>query len=220
VSGGWSASAQRGPLTFAPNARGHPARIARAAFLDRDGVLNGGAPDPGSGLLESPLTVAEVRLLPGVPAALRALAEAGYALVCVSNQPAAAKGKVSVEQLLEVHERVLALLEAEGVTLDASFLCPHHPHGISRELAGPCDCRKPAPGMLLDAARRLELDLDGSWLFGDTDADIDAAQAARCRSVLIEYAGSAHKRDGRAHPDLRAASLGGGVAQLLDHRGG
>jgi D-glycero-D-manno-heptose 1,7-bisphosphate phosphatase len=186
-------------------------------FLDRDGVLNEGAPDPDSGLLESPLQVADVRVLPGVPAALRELAGAGYTLVCVSNQPAAAKGKVTVEQLRVVHERVIELLALEDVRLEVSLLCPHHPDGVVDGLSGPCSCRKPAPGMLLDAADALYLDVGVSWMLGDTDADIRAGGAAGCRTVLIEYPGSAHKRADTTSPELRAVDLADGVVQLLDH---
>jgi D-glycero-D-manno-heptose 1,7-bisphosphate phosphatase len=185
-----------------------------AVFLDRDGVLNEGVPDPHTGLLESPLQVADVRLLPGVLAALRELARTGYALVCVTNQPAAAKGKASLAQLLAVHRRVLELLAREGVHLDASRLCPHHPDGIVRELSGPCACRKPAPGMLLDAAAELALDLGASWMIGDTDADVRAGRCAGTNTVLVEYPGSAHKRTGGSVPDIIAADLAGAVNTL------
>ncbi len=152
--------------------------------------------------------------------AARKLAQAGYALVCVSNQPAAAKGKTTLERLQAVHERVVELLKEEGVELEVSFLCPHHPDGVVPELSGPCDCRKPAPGMLLDAAGNLAIDLGASWMLGDTDADVEAGQAGGCRTVLIEYPGSAHKRTGRASPDVPAVDLADGVAQLLDHGAG
>jgi histidinol-phosphate phosphatase family protein len=191
-----------------------------AAFLDRDGTLNEAVPDPESGLPESPLRVGDVRLLPGAAAAAAALAEAGYVLVCVSNQPAAAKGKLALQQLLSVHERVLELLAREGVQLQASLLCPHHPEGVIGELSRPCACRKPAPGMLIDAAGAWALELESSWMLGDTDSDAQAGRAAGCRTVLIEYPQSAHKRLGDAAPDLRAADIGEGVAQLLDHRSG
>jgi D-glycero-D-manno-heptose 1,7-bisphosphate phosphatase len=189
-----------------------------AAFLDRDGVLNETVPDPSSGLPESPLQVADVRLLPGVAAAARELAEAGYALVCVSNQPAAAKGKTTVGQLLAVHERVVDLLARDGVRLEGSHLCLHHPQGVVPELTGGCDCRKPAPGMLLDAAGELGLDLTRSWMLGDTDTDVAAGHAAGCQTVLIEYPNSAHKRVGGEHPEVLAVDFADGVAQLLDQR--
>jgi D-glycero-D-manno-heptose 1,7-bisphosphate phosphatase len=159
-----------------------------------------------------------VRLIEGAAVAVRALAQAGFALVCVSNQPAAAKGKVSLEQLLAVHERVLELLREQEVHLDASRLCLHHPQGTVPELSGPCGCRKPAPGMLLDAAQELGLDLASSWMLGDADSDVLAGHAAGCRAVLIEHPGSAHKRAGEASPDLLASNLADGVAQLLEER--
>jgi histidinol-phosphate phosphatase family protein len=186
-------------------------------FLDRDGVLNATVRDPDSGAFESPLKLADVHLLPGVGAALRRLAGAGYVLACVSNQPVAAKGKTSVQELLALHERLLALLAREGVRLDASRLCPHHPDGVVIELSGPCDCRKPAAGMLLEVAGAQGLDLRASWMLGDTDSDVQAGKTAGCRTVLVEYPLSAHKRLGRASPDFRAADLAEGVAQVLDH---
>jgi D-glycero-D-manno-heptose 1,7-bisphosphate phosphatase len=215
VSGRWTVPPVQGPLVFKPADRGDKAGSRAVVFLDRDGVLNEGVRDPETGFRESPLTVADVRLLPSAVAALGKLADAGYALVCVSNQPAAAKGKVTVKQLLAVHERVLELLASDGVRLDASLLCPHHPQGLVAELSGACDCRKPAPGMLLDAADALGLDLARSWMLGDTDADMAAGKAAGSRTVLIEYPGSTHKRSGEASPDLRAGDLSAAVAQLL-----
>jgi D-glycero-D-manno-heptose 1,7-bisphosphate phosphatase len=212
VSRQWSCSPGRGPLTLGPE---DVRRGAPAAFLDRDGLINEGMPAPDTGTLESPLHVEDVRLLPGTVPALRALAGAGYALVCVTNQPAAAKGTTSLDELLAIHERVLELLEREGIRIDASRLCPHHPDGVVDELSGVCSCRKPAPGMLLDAARALELDLPRSWMLGDTDSDVGAGTAAGCRTALIEYPGSAHKRVGSARPTVLAGNLADGVAQLL-----
>jgi histidinol-phosphate phosphatase family protein len=188
----------------------------RAAFLDRDGVLNELALDPLTGAGESPLRVDEVSLVAGAAVAARRLARAGFILICVSNQPAAAKGRVSVQQLFAVHRRVSELLAREGVALAASRLCLHHPQGVVAELSGPCSCRKPAPGMLLDAASAVGVDLDASWMVGDTDADVAAGQAAGCQTLLIEHPGSAHKRrSGCPQPDLRASDIGGGVELLL-----
>jgi D-glycero-D-manno-heptose 1,7-bisphosphate phosphatase len=189
---------------------------ARAAvFLDRDGVLNELVPDPYSGLPESPLSPSEVRLVPGAVAAARKLPDAGYALVCVSNQPAAAKGRVSVQRLQDVQDRVRALLAADGAALDAWRMCLHHPAGVLPELSRECDCRKPAPGMLLAAARELDLELGRSWMVGDTDADIEAGRAAGCRTALIVHPRSAHKRADTAAPDVLARDLREVVALVL-----
>lgn len=187
----------------------------RVVFLDRDGVINELVRDSASGAFESPLRVEDVRLLEGAASAAAGLARAGFALACVSNQPAAAKGKVSVGQLLDVHAAVLGLLERHGVALAASRLCLHHPEGVVRELAGTCPCRKPAPGMLLDAGAELGADFGASWMVGDTDADVAAGRAAGCRTILVEHPGSAHKRSGGACPDLLVGDLRAGVAGIL-----
>ena len=178
-----------------------------AVFLDRDGVLDELVPDPDSGLPESPLSPQEVRLASGAVAAARRLREGGYALVGVTNQPAAAKGRVAVSRLEQVQARVVELLAAEGVELDAWRMCLHHPDGVVPELSGPCECRKPAPGMLLDAARELDLDLERSWMVGDTDADVEAGRAAGCRTALILNPASAHKRSSEAGADLEGPDL-------------
>jgi D-glycero-D-manno-heptose 1,7-bisphosphate phosphatase len=186
-----------------------------AVFLDRDGVLNELVCDPGSGARESPLKVEDVRLVEGI-ATVGRLTRAGLALVCISNQPAAAKGTVSIQQLYAVHLRVVELLARAGVCLAASRLCLHHPEGVVPELSGPCSCRKPAPGMLTEAAAVLKLDLRSAWMVGDTDADMGAGKAAGCRTALIDYPGSAHKRNKQMHPDIRAPTLVDAVAKVLD----
>ncbi len=187
-----------------------------AVFLDRDGVLNELALDAASGKPESPLRVEDVHLHPGAAAAAARLARAGFALACVSNQPAAAKGLVSVEDLLAIHQRVIELLAREGVELAAMRLCLHHPQGVVPGLARSCSCRKPAPGMLLDVAGVLGVDLRASWMVGDTDADVLAGRAAGCRTVLIEHTGSKHKRLSGIQPDFRTADLARGV-DLIFH---
>jgi D-glycero-D-manno-heptose 1,7-bisphosphate phosphatase len=192
------------------------AAVRPAAFLDRDGVLNEAVLDPDSSTLESPLRVEDVRLLPGAAAAAAELADAGFALICVSNQPAAAKGKVSLDELLAVHERVLDLLADEGVRIEATRICPHHPLGVFGRLTGPCPCRKPAPGMLLDAARARAIAITESWMLGDTDSDVAAGHAAGCRTALVRYPGSGHKRSGTSRPSVLAADLPAAVAQLLE----
>jgi D-glycero-D-manno-heptose 1,7-bisphosphate phosphatase len=187
-----------------------------AVFVDRDGVLNELVPDPGSGLPESPLRPDDVRLRPGVATSLKELAAAGYLVVGVSNQPAAAKGKVTLDQLAAVQARVLELLAAEGAHFDDFQLCFHHPEGTVEALTGSCDCRKPAPGMLLEAAAEHSIDLAGSWMIGDTDTDIEAGRNAGVRTVLLEYPGSSHKRSGGAEPSFQSADLQGAIGTILN----
>lgn len=186
----------------------------RAVFVDRDGVVNELVPDPVSGQPESPLAVDAVRLIDGAAGALVALRDAGFALVGISNQPAAAKGKVSSATIEAIQARVVELLAAEDLEFDAFELCLHHPDGTVPALTVTCECRKPAPGMLLHAAATLDIDLARSWMIGDTDADVLAGAAAGCRTILIAQPGSAHKRSGAIISDLYAETLAEAVDSI------
>ena len=181
--------------------------LRSAVFIDRDGVINELVPDSITGRPESPLRSDDVRLLPGAAETVQRLHEAGYVLVGVSNQPAAAKGSILVKDLLSLHARVVSLLAESGAVLDDWRLCMHHPQGVVPGLAKVCSCRKPAPGLLLDAARELNLDLATSWMIGDTDADIGAGLAAGCKTILVDQPSSAHKRDGSANQHWSARDL-------------
>jgi D-glycero-D-manno-heptose 1,7-bisphosphate phosphatase len=217
VSGDWERSSDGGPLRLLPSGPVGSGNGARpAVFLDRDGVINELVPDPVTGNGESPLRLEEVRLLPGAALAAGHIARFGYALVCVSNQPAAAKGTVSVAQLKAVHERVIELLAMEDVKLEASYLCLHHPDGVVAGLSGPCDCRKPSSGMLEAAAGALGLDLKESWMVGDTDADMAAGISAGCRTLLVRNPGSVHKRLRAFSPGVIADSLLDGVKNIQE----
>lgn len=178
-----------------------------AVFLDRDGVLNALVPDPETGLPESPVHSRDVELLPGAVDGLQTLRELGVPLVVISNQPSAAKGKSTLEDLRGVHEAVHAELEAAGVGLDSYEYCFHHPDGIG-ELGRRCDCRKPQPGMILRAAAALGCDdLQRSWMIGDSEVDVKAGLRAGCRTILVEHTQSSHRRSADAHPDERVATL-------------
>ena len=143
----------------------------RAVFLDRDGTLM-----PEVGAVGRPEAV---RLMPGVGQALRALSAARYELVVVSNQSAIGRGVVTAEQVLEVNAALRRVLRAEGVELSGIFVCPHRPEDA-------CDCRKPLPGLLLQASTMLGLTLSRSWLIGDSTRDTGAAEAAGVRSILLD----------------------------------
>jgi len=175
--------------------RAHPA--AAGLFLDRDGTLIELEPylcDPQ-----------RVRLIPGAAGALRRAREAGYRLVVASNQSGVARGLYGDEAVRAVEARVRELLETEGVTVDGFYHCPHHP-----EHTGRCQCRKPAPGMLLLAARELGLDLDRSFMVGDTPADLQAGAAAGCRSLLVRTGYGGRERERGEH---REALGDGGAAR-------
>jgi D-glycero-D-manno-heptose 1,7-bisphosphate phosphatase len=144
-----------------------------AVFLDRDGTLIeevGHLGDPDG-----------VLLLPGAAQALRRLAGAGFALVVASNQGGVARGLFTEEDIRSVNRRAAELLASAGAPPIAGwYWCPHHP-----EFTGPCDCRKPAPGMLKRAARDLDLDLGRSWMVGDHPVDAGAARAAGARAIVV-----------------------------------
>jgi D-glycero-D-manno-heptose 1,7-bisphosphate phosphatase len=188
--------------------------VIRAAFLDRDGVINDPVPDPIDGRHESPHRPDDVRLAEGAVEGLTKLREDGFLLIGVSNQPSAAKGKVTLDDLRAVHERVVALLADEGIKLDDWRYCFHHPDGIVPELTGACDCRKPAPGMLLDAAREHGVDLHASWMIGDSDADVSAGRTAGARTILVAHPGSAHRRHGKVDADEHARNLADAAALI------
>jgi len=150
----------------------------RAAFLDRDGVLNRKMPEG-----EYVTTPDEFDLLPGAVGGLRLLAAAGYRLIVVTNQRGVARGKLTPEGLATIHKKLAAALASGGVQLDAIYVCPHG--------AGECDCRKPEPGLLLRAfADFPDLVRDECVLFGDSGSDIEAARRAGVPSVRMPTDGS------------------------------
>jgi len=140
-------------------------------FLDRDGVII----ENRSDYVKS---WEEVRFPPRAFEALRRLSRSEYALVLITNQSAVGRGIISLEQAMEINRRVIAEIEARGGRVDASYMCPHRPDEG-------CNCRKPAPGMLLRAAGDLDLDLARSYVVGDAASDIRAAQAAGVRGILV-----------------------------------
>ncbi len=153
----------------------------KAIFLDRDGTINRYA-----GFVKSP---EDFELLPDIPEAIRLINMSGYLAIVVSNQPVIARGEVTEDELVEIHNKMETLLGNDGAYLDAIYYCPHHPDsgfdGEIPELKIKCKCRKPEPGMLIRAAEDFDIDLESSWIIGDSWRDIKAGKAAGCKTVLI-----------------------------------
>jgi D-glycero-D-manno-heptose 1,7-bisphosphate phosphatase len=150
----------------------------RAAFLDRDGVLNRKMPEG-----QYVTTPQEFELLPGAIPGLKLLAARGYRLIVVTNQRGVARGKLTLDELSVIHRKLERFLAENGVALDAIFFCPHG--------AGECDCRKPEPGMLLRAFKSFPDLVPGeSVLFGDSNSDVEAARRAGVPAVRMPANGS------------------------------
>ena len=177
----------------------------RGLFLDRDGVVNELVYYPTHREWESPRSVEDLRMRPGISAPLREANGRGWLLFLVTNQPSYAKGKCSLESLQQVHQRVLEHLREEGVVITDSFVCYHHPDS-SIPGFGTCQCRKPSPQFILEAAAVHGVDLARSWMAGDSGTDIEAGRSAGCRTALIEYEHSEVRR-GTTSPDLFCADL-------------
>ena len=150
-----------------------------AVFLDRDGVLIAD--------IDLLRRASDIRVLESVPDALSALADAGFALVVVTNQTVVARGLVTEADLADLHAALRDRLRRRGAPeLDAIYVCPHHPSATLAPYRTDCDCRKPRPGMLLRAGRDLDLDLPSSTIVGDRGSDVVAGALAGCATVLVQ----------------------------------
>ena len=153
----------------------------KAVFLDRDGTIN-----KYVGFLRN---IDEFELIDGAADAIRKINASDYLAIVATNQPVIARGEISFEELETIHNKMETLLGKEGAYLDAIYFCPHHPHkgyeGERPELKIDCGCRKPKPGMLLKAARDFNIDLQQSWMIGDSESDVNAGQCTGCRTALI-----------------------------------
>jgi D-glycero-D-manno-heptose 1,7-bisphosphate phosphatase len=172
--------------------------VRRAVFLDRDGVLN--APVIRDGKPYPPATLASLKILPGVDKALSSLRAAGYLNIVVTNQPDIATGKQRIEVVESMHDRLLRELPLDGVKV-----CYHT--DVQK-----CDCRKPKPGMLLQAAKDHDIDLQRSFLVGDRWRDVAAGQAVGCSCFFVDY-GYDEKRPEK--PYVPVKSLPEAVALIL-----
>lgn len=184
----------------------------QAVFFDKDGTLIEDAPyniDP-----------ARIRLAAGAATALQLLHAAGYQLIVISNQSGVARGYFPEQALEPVERRLRELMEQAGAPLAGFYYCPHHPDGIVHGYAVVCDCRKPAPGMILRAAAEQGIDLNQSWVIGDILDDIESAHRAGCRAILLD---NGHETEWRVAtervPDHIASGLAEAARYIIEERG-
>ncbi len=192
-----------------------------AIFLDRDNTLIANDGDLGD--------PAAVRIITGVGPGLRALRDAGYRLIVVSNQAGVARGKFTEEDVDAVHQRIATLVDEQsgrgeggspatgGGLIDRFYYCPYHPEATLPDYRRDHPWRKPHPGMILQAARDMGLDLSRSWMIGDQERDVLAGKAAGCRTVLFSRDAELAQR---VKPTDAAATFSEVVRIILQHRAG
>ncbi len=150
----------------------------KAVFLDRDGTII-----PNTGALSAD---PDIHPLLEAVGAIQKLRAAGFMIIVVSNQSGVARGYYTEHQLAGMHDALLATFEQAGAPIDAIYYCPHHPtDGVDPAYTKECDCRKPKPGMFLRAAKEHDIDLAASYMIGDSERDIEAAQAAGCKGTAV-----------------------------------
>ena len=152
--------------------------VKKAIFFDRDGVVNVEV----SYLCEPDKT----ELIPGCAEAIRKIHEAGFMAIAITNQSGIARKMYTVKDMMSVHARIQKMLLAEGAdcVIDAFYFCPHH-----KDFSGECSCRKPHPGMLLQAAEAFDIDLENSYMIGDRMSDLRAGSAAGCKKCILVKTG-------------------------------
>jgi len=180
----------------------------RAVFLDRDGVINR---KPPTGQYVTKWE--DFHILPGVVEGVSQLNRGGFAVIVVTNQRCIAKGLITIADLEKIHQRMRDSLARAGAIIDGIYCCPH-------EIEPSCDCRKPAPGMLLEAARSRGIELSASWMIGDSNIDVEAGKNAGCRSARLSVRNddadeSGSRGDASNAADIVAASLLDAVRQIL-----
>lgn len=179
-------------------------KLKSAVFLDRDGTIN-----EQMGYINH---TCRFQLLPGAGQAIKRLNDANIPVIVVSNQSGLARGYFPEELLVEVHNKMHTLLAEEGARVDAIYYCPHHPEAKEKRFRESCDCRKPKPGLILQASKELGLDPEKSFVVGDRWSDIKTAANCGATSILVRtgygrgdelYIGPSQK----IQPDFKADDL-------------
>jgi len=189
-----------------------------AIFLDRDGTIN-----EEVGYLDSP---DKLVIFPSAVEAVRLINQSGFKAIVVTNQAGVARGLFGEDLVEKIHAALREALRQKAALIDAFYYCPHHPTEGLPPYRQSCDCRKPAPGLFLQAARELNLDLSASWMIGDRYNDIEAAHRAGAKGILVKtgYGAAALSGEGpdtetpAGRPDLIADNVLEAVRLILEGR--
>jgi len=183
-----------------------------AVFLDRDGTIN-----KERGHIQTPQ---DLVLLSGAASAIGRLNESQYLTVVVTNQSVIARGKCTEADMDAIHDRLQLLIGEYGAYINRIYYCPHYPDrlipGDRQDLKIVCDCRKPEPGLILRAAKEMNIDLNMSWMVGDMISDIEAAKMAGIRSILLTKQGS-FDNQWSVSPDAKCLDLNEAVDFILNY---
>ena len=167
-----------------------------AIFLDRDGVINEEVT-----YLSNPN---DFKFIDGSIKALQILKKKGYLLIVITNQSGIARGYFTEMILYKIHDKMMKILKKNNIFLDDIFYCPHHP-----EFTGACNCRKPNPGMIIQATKKYNIDLENSYMIGDTLNDISTGKNANCKTILVltGYGKKDQKKLSTIKPDMICTNL-------------
>lgn len=189
----------------------------KAIFLDRDGVINALVYNEEHGLLDSPSTIDQFQIFPWVGNSINMLHNMGFKVIVVSNQPGIAKGHFTATFFEKIKNKMKNELARQGASIDGEYYCLHHPEAIIESLKTVCECRKPKPGLLFQAAKEMNIDLNSSWMIGDGLTDIKAGKEAGCKTVLLgkmkcEICHLMGEQN--IHPDLIVGRLCDSISQI------
>lgn len=185
-------------------------RNNKAVFLDRDGVINELIYYRETGMIDSPFTPKQIKLIPKVEKAIKRLKNAGFKILVVSNQPGIAKGHFTKADLDKMTYRLNTLLTRKGAYLDQIYYCLHHPKAKVKSFRKNCFCRKPKPGLLKRAAHDFNINLKNSCLIGDDLSDIKAGKEVGCKTFLIGSTRCGHcrvRQEKKIEPDFIVSDL-------------
>ncbi len=157
----------------------------RAVFLDRDGVINELIYYRDMGMVDSPFTVKQFRVLPGSGEAINIINRLNFKAIVVSNQPGIARGHFSEETLTLMNIKMKRQLARLDAFLDGIYYCFHDPKGKNRGYRKVCNCRKPKPGLLIKASKDFDINLSRSYMIGDELTDIQAGRSVGCKTILL-----------------------------------